>query len=85
VPANLLVCYHIAPILNSEEKRRLIGNDIAMIFYYDAPSSSQFDLFGIDTFGEVPQVFAVVQPNDAQADSYRFVTFSFFFLSLSIR
>lgn len=64
------MCYHIAPVLNSEEKRRLIGNDISMIFYYDAPLTSQFDLSGIDTFGEVPQVFTVVQPGDAP-DSYR--------------
>lgn len=55
--------YHVAPLLNAEEKRRLIGNDIAVMFFLDEPDTSvKFPLSGLDTFGEVPQVFAVIQP-----------------------
>jgi hypothetical protein len=64
--------------MSAEEKRRLIGNDICMLFYFDSPvastqpadtpnssqvSGSLFHLTGVDTFGEVPQCFAIVQPN----------------------
>lgn len=67
------IVFHIAPIMSAEEKRRLIGNDICMLFYFDVPVNSAeptadapaplFQLTGVDTFGEVPQCFAVVQPN----------------------
>jgi hypothetical protein len=57
--------------LNAEEKRRLIGNDIMMIFYFDAPLACNFSLSGVDTFGEVPQCFAVVQPNGENTKEYR--------------
>lgn len=58
-----VVVYHVAPLLNAEEQRRLIGNDIAVLFFLDDPDTSvKFSLSGLDTFGEVPQVFAVVQP-----------------------
>jgi hypothetical protein len=71
-----LVCYHIAPNLNAEEKRRLIGNDIAMIYYFDSTNEKcQFDLSGIDTFGEVPQVFTVIQPSPHNNFEFRFVIF----------
>jgi len=59
------VIFHVAPILNKEEIRRLIGNDIGVIFYFDAdPPVAQFDCSEIDSLGEVPQVFAVVQPSN---------------------
>lgn len=63
--------FHIGPILNAEEKRRLIGNDIMMIFYFDAPLTCTFSLSGVDTFGEVPQCFVVVQPNAENTKEYR--------------
>jgi hypothetical protein len=76
-----VVVYHISPIMNSEEKRRLLGNDVAMIFYYDAPwTAKPFDLSGILTFGEVPQVFAVLQPNDNNEFRYAAIFSSLLFL-----
>jgi len=53
----------VSPILNAEERRRLVGNDVAMLFYFDEPDPSVlFDPSGIDTFGEVPCLFTIVQP-----------------------
>jgi len=74
------VIYHVAPILNPEEIRRLIGNDIAMIFYLDDGGANDdcfFPLNNVDQFGDVPQVFAVVQPQRMKNDiSYRMAFFS---------
>eukprot|EP01127_Copromyxa_protea_P009619 TRINITY_DN2281_c0_g1_i3.p1 TRINITY_DN2281_c0_g1~~TRINITY_DN2281_c0_g1_i3.p1 ORF type:complete len:1014 (-),score=165.02 TRINITY_DN2281_c0_g1_i3:10-3051(-) len=57
------VIYHVAPLLNAEEQRRLIGNDIAMLFFFDEPdTSATFSLAGLDSFGDVPHVYAVIQP-----------------------
>lgn len=66
------IIYHVAPILNAEEKRRLIGNDIGMLFYFDEPLSEKFDPSGIDTFGEVPCVFAVVQPDKKKSEQEQY-------------
>lgn len=63
---NIEICYHVCPTLNTEEKRRLIGNDITMVYYFDSGDTDPlptFNLAGIDSFGEVPQVFVVVQPS----------------------
>jgi hypothetical protein len=92
----------VAPNLNAEERRRLIGNDMALLVYLDAPLTTttivttaltvtttmtlnvdaQFDVACLDAFGEVTQIFVVVQPiGNAQGD-YRYGSaFFFFFLS----
>ncbi len=58
---------HVTPVLSAEEIRRLVGNDIGLIFFvtspYDVENPFKFDCSGIETLGEVPCVFAVVQPN----------------------
>eukprot|EP01125_Pyxidicula_operculata_P013171 TRINITY_DN4359_c0_g1_i1.p1 TRINITY_DN4359_c0_g1~~TRINITY_DN4359_c0_g1_i1.p1 ORF type:complete len:863 (+),score=119.93 TRINITY_DN4359_c0_g1_i1:245-2590(+) len=54
------VVFHVAPDLNAEETRRLVGNDIVYLFYLE--ENATFDPREIDTFGEVPQIFLVVQP-----------------------
>eukprot|EP01125_Pyxidicula_operculata_P016690 TRINITY_DN5774_c0_g1_i1.p1 TRINITY_DN5774_c0_g1~~TRINITY_DN5774_c0_g1_i1.p1 ORF type:complete len:1448 (+),score=388.07 TRINITY_DN5774_c0_g1_i1:96-4439(+) len=56
------VIYHVAPMLNAEGHRRLIGNDIAIIFFLEEGASTQFDPSQVAQLGTVPQVFAVVQP-----------------------
>jgi hypothetical protein len=45
----ILVVFHIAPIMSAEEKRRLIGNDICFIFYFDASTEEgcQFAFTGM--------------------------------------
>jgi len=55
---------HVTPWLTTEQHRRLIGNDICLILYYDTEENTevQFDPQVLDTLGIVPQVFTVVQP-----------------------
>eukprot|EP01114_Cavostelium_apophysatum_P015326 TRINITY_DN4148_c0_g1_i1.p1 TRINITY_DN4148_c0_g1~~TRINITY_DN4148_c0_g1_i1.p1 ORF type:complete len:548 (+),score=139.82 TRINITY_DN4148_c0_g1_i1:161-1804(+) len=53
------VMYHVSTMTNSEQHRRLIGNDIgAIIFQEETP----LDPTHLNLLGTVPQVFAVVQP-----------------------
>lgn len=95
-----LVAYHVAPNLNAEERRRLIGNDIALLVFLDAPLTSvttittaltvtttttfnadaQFDVNCLDAFGDVTQLYVIVQPIDGypQGD-YRYVLIVFEF------
>eukprot|EP01128_Nolandella_sp_AFSM9_P006026 TRINITY_DN3028_c0_g1_i1.p1 TRINITY_DN3028_c0_g1~~TRINITY_DN3028_c0_g1_i1.p1 ORF type:complete len:1097 (+),score=269.14 TRINITY_DN3028_c0_g1_i1:55-3291(+) len=54
--------FHIAPWFIPEQHRRLIGNDICFILYYDNPKYEAMDSSAIASLGTVPQVFAVVQP-----------------------
>eukprot|EP01128_Nolandella_sp_AFSM9_P006221 TRINITY_DN3149_c0_g2_i1.p1 TRINITY_DN3149_c0_g2~~TRINITY_DN3149_c0_g2_i1.p1 ORF type:complete len:406 (+),score=61.24 TRINITY_DN3149_c0_g2_i1:1034-2251(+) len=72
------VIYHVSPLLNSEEHRRLVGNDVAIIFFYDNPDGvippPQFDPSEIAGLGTVPQVFAVVQP--VTGSTYRVAFFN---------
>jgi len=56
------VIYHVAPQLNAEETRRLIGNDVGYIIFLDEGWNTRFNPSQVGLFGEVPQVFAVVQP-----------------------
>jgi len=75
------IIFHVAPILNAEEIRRLIGNDIQMLFYLeeDPGNDLKFDCSSIESFGEVPQVFAVIQPTKSdktQEFLYRLAFFS---------
>jgi hypothetical protein len=54
------VMFHVAPLMNSEQHRRLVGNDITYIFYHDSPQPFNSALLG--HFGQVPHAFLVVQP-----------------------
>lgn len=70
------VIYHVAPIMNAEMHRRLIGNDIGIVFFLEV--GALFDpkvrywftgLVGcilflqvLEGLGSVPQIFAIVQP-----------------------
>lgn len=59
------VVYHIAPRLTAEEHRRLLGNDIVILLFLeeDSPSQqTQLSVEQLETFGEVPQVYLVIQP-----------------------
>lgn len=60
--------FHIAPRLTAEEHRRLLGNDIVMVFFLE--EGAVFNVEGLDTFGEVPQVYIIVQPEKTK---FRFV------------
>eukprot|EP01126_Amoeba_proteus_P056814 TRINITY_DN7194_c0_g1_i4.p1 TRINITY_DN7194_c0_g1~~TRINITY_DN7194_c0_g1_i4.p1 ORF type:complete len:258 (-),score=52.97 TRINITY_DN7194_c0_g1_i4:1020-1793(-) len=69
------VMFHVSPLMNSEQHRRLIGNDIVFIIFHD--SCVPLDPTPLDSLGTVPQVFCVVQP--LSSDSFRYRPFSFFF------
>jgi hypothetical protein len=51
--------FHIAPWLNKEQHRRLVGNDICVIIYYEDvlfpknPRPFSFDLSGVGSVGQV--------------------------------
>eukprot|EP01124_Arcella_intermedia_P006541 TRINITY_DN13875_c0_g1_i3.p1 TRINITY_DN13875_c0_g1~~TRINITY_DN13875_c0_g1_i3.p1 ORF type:complete len:609 (-),score=154.75 TRINITY_DN13875_c0_g1_i3:59-1885(-) len=61
---NYEVLYHVAPLLDDESKRRLIGNDIGIIFFLP---SGNLDISLLNQLGSMNQIFAVVQPtNDAK-------------------
>jgi hypothetical protein len=45
--------------MSTEQHRRLIGNDVAVIFFQE---ETAFEA-NIDAVGSVPQIFAVVQPH----------------------
>lgn len=63
---------HVAPHMSAEQHRRLCGNDIGVIVYYDAPSGAPpFTPFGSIAMGTVPHVFAVVQPHAGADGFYR--------------
>lgn len=53
-------------MMNAEQHRRLIGNDIAVIYFHEGPP---FVLEEHDNLGTVPQVFVVVSPYQ---DRFRF-------------
>jgi hypothetical protein len=58
--SNVLVMFHVAPLMNSEQLRRLVGNDITYVFYHDAMQPFNSSL--LHNFGQVPHAFLVVQP-----------------------
>jgi hypothetical protein len=70
-------------MLNSEGHRRLIGNDLAIIFFLE--EGGEFDPTNILALGQVPVVFIVVTPYQGsyrQAFGYwRFNCFRVAFLS----
>jgi len=56
---NIDVVYHVAPFLSEEIRYRIIGNDVALIFFLE---EGTFDPSHIEKLGSRPQIFAVVQP-----------------------
>jgi hypothetical protein len=66
------VMFHVAPYMNAEQHRRLVGNDIAVIIYYDEDDTSKgVQLFSSGDLGIVPHVFSVVQPHATDHTRYR--------------
>jgi hypothetical protein len=68
------IMYHISTLMDSEQHRRLIGNDIAIIIFQE---STSVDPLKID-LGQVPQIFGIVQPYLSlnQPTKYRIAFFS---------
>lgn len=62
-------------MLNAEGHRRLIGNDVAILFFLDE-NATQFDPTKVSDLGAVPQNFLVVQPVQGQPGQYRIASFS---------
>jgi len=58
---NIEVIYHIAPWLSTDEQRRFIGNDMAIIIFVEA-TTIKFDPTHLDQLGTIPQVVILVQP-----------------------
>jgi len=68
--------FHIAPLMTSEQHRRMIGNDICFILFnenLDGEKVEPLNVTAMDSLGTVPQVFSVVQP---QGKAYRLGFFS---------
>lgn len=57
-------------MLDAEGHRRLIGNDIAVLFFLEEGEDVYFDPTNIGNLGTVPQVFGIIQP---VKENYRFV------------
>eukprot|EP01126_Amoeba_proteus_P009382 TRINITY_DN13548_c0_g2_i9.p1 TRINITY_DN13548_c0_g2~~TRINITY_DN13548_c0_g2_i9.p1 ORF type:complete len:479 (-),score=92.68 TRINITY_DN13548_c0_g2_i9:5-1441(-) len=55
------VMYHVSPLLNSEQHRRLIGNDVLIIIFFEN-FTEQFDYNICDFLGKMPQIFSLVTP-----------------------
>jgi len=60
------VVWHVAPDMTEDQQRRLIGNDVALLFFKD--EGEPFDPQHIISLGSIPQVFVIVQPHK---DKYR--------------
>ena len=70
--------YHVAPILSADEHRRLIGNDLAIIFFLD--EGAEFDPSQVTALGKVPMIYIVVTPYQ---DAYRLVLHRSQFLKMN--
>jgi len=68
------IMFHCAPMLIPEQHRRLIGNDIVVIIFYEQLGNQclPFNPSVMTALGTVPQVFAVVEPQD---QAYRMAYF----------
>jgi len=66
------VIYHVSVHMGAEGHRRLIGNDVPIIFFRDE-GSPPFDICNVTNLGTMPQVFILVQPHK---DKYRIASFS---------
>jgi hypothetical protein len=69
----LLVIWHCAPMLNEEQRRRLIGNDNAVLFFKD--EGEPFNPINVHNMGGMTQCYVVVQPYDEE--TYRWVALIF--------
>jgi len=67
---NIEIIFHVAPMLGAEEHRRLIGNDVAVVFFHE---DGDFDASQLDKLGTVPQNFVVVSPFK---ENYRIAAFA---------
>jgi len=68
----LKVTWHLSPYETKEQHRRLIGNDLVLIFFLEA-GSKRFDVINCDKLGVFPQIFIVVQAY--KDNKYRVGTF----------
>lgn len=59
---HFVVIWHPAPFFNQEERRRLIGNDSATLFFKDR--GDPFDPTETEKLGAMPQFYVVVQPHN---------------------
>lgn len=64
--------FHVAPLMNSEQRRRLIGNDVLILFFHDDEQSFDMNQTHKD-MGSFSQVFAVVQPHPEMEGKFRFL------------
>jgi len=55
------VVFHVAPLMDDEQHRRLVGNDNAIIFFKDF--GDPFDPSDVTQLGNMAQSFIVVQPH----------------------
>jgi len=67
------VTWHVAPKMNTEEHRRLIGNTQCILFYKESQNNEPFNLSNVNNLGPIPQFFLVVTPME---DKWRVGFFS---------
>jgi len=67
-----VVMYHISMWLNSEQHRRLIGNDVVVAIFTDSEVPLSLNVF--NGLGTVPQIFAVIKPH--RSPSFNTLSFS---------
>jgi len=60
------VVWHVASDMSEDQHRRLIGNDIVVLFFKE--EGEPFDPQMVNELGTIPQVFIVIQPHK---DKYR--------------
>eukprot|EP01127_Copromyxa_protea_P002446 TRINITY_DN1232_c0_g3_i3.p1 TRINITY_DN1232_c0_g3~~TRINITY_DN1232_c0_g3_i3.p1 ORF type:complete len:285 (+),score=51.88 TRINITY_DN1232_c0_g3_i3:76-930(+) len=66
------IMFHMTPWMTAEQHRRLIGNDICVLVYFDDPTGKHsFQPDVIHNLGTVPQVFATVTPTSTEPGQYR--------------
>lgn len=64
------VMFHIAGFMNQEQRRRLIANDIALLFYHESQEPFDLKLFSED-MGSFAQIFGVIQRIPDSDNRYR--------------
>jgi len=62
------IIFHVAVLLNSTSRLRLIKNDICHVVFYEDQGMQPFktDCINLTTLGALPQIFAIVKPQDGQ-------------------
>jgi len=55
------VIYHVAPMMDSEAQRRLIGNDFVILFFIE---SGSFNPSYLSQLGTVQQIYGVIRPTN---------------------